>query len=364
MTLFGLKIPLVFTVALLLLALVMFLLRKKITLYRIISGTACVALMALSQRITDFYLDKPFYDIQYNWHYLAYCGYSIMLYRALAAKKIRPAWIIIISYFSAVAISVIDEINQCTFLGGIWDISDISKDCWGVIIGLIIVFFIYDEGKLIGRCGWSVRRETLKGYLESPWSVLVMAVVLDMLLMIYSSHLTDDRYWYHVLLFTMGSFLIVIAMVHLSRIRVIRCVLLCVLAGVLLLQTWGFFAYRDRGIVYNRPGMTVFRGVPVPFFDMIIFPDETWRIIDKKLYFYTTDIGTLMRLETDILLVGTGSVGQGGVGLGAEHSRFIYNRWTGRCTQLIMAPTEEACRTYNRLRKEGKQNVVFVINNS
>ena len=117
----------------------------------------------------------------------------------------------------------------------------------------------------------------------------------------------------------------------------------------------------DVCALQSRYGLTTYRGVPLPFFDLMIYPGGAFRPIDKKHYFNNRDRTFLDRKEADILLIGTGYRELGGQGFPhPKGSRFVYNPITTRGCQVILLGSADACVYYNRLRKAGKR-VLFVL---
>jgi len=104
--------------------------------------------------------------------------------------------------------------------------------------------------------------------------------------------------------------------------------------------------------------------VPVPFFDIMIFSDGSFRPVDKKHYFNARDQRFFLRQEADIILIGSGAEGKGGQGFPEKDPvQFIFNNYRGRPTQVIILRTPDACREFNRMKREGK-HVLFVLHNT
>ncbi|HPR18265.1 MAG TPA: hypothetical protein PLD62_08460, partial [Candidatus Cloacimonadota bacterium] len=82
---------------------------RKINKFRLLSFVFILFVIYLGQNISDFYLGHEIYDIQNNWHYLAYLIFSYLMYRYLKTKKVPSARIILYTFFSAMIISTSDE---------------------------------------------------------------------------------------------------------------------------------------------------------------------------------------------------------------------------------------------------------------
>ena len=105
-------------------------------------------------------------------------------------------------------------------------------------------------------------------------------------------------------------------------------------------------------------------GVPVVFFDVLVFPDGSFRPVDKKHYFNTRDHTFFLKRKPDILLIGSGYEGRGGKGFfDTTPNQFIYNPYIRQGTQLIILPTPDACELFNRM-KRAQKNVLFVIHST
>ena len=96
----------------------------------------------------------------------------------------------------------------------------------------------------------------------------------------------------------------------------------------------------------------------------MIYPDGLPRLVDKKHFFNNQDKKFFLDHEPSILLIGSGWAGKGGKGFNKEDGTyFTFSSLTIKSTQVIILKTQEACKLYNRLRREGK-NVLFIIHNT
>ena len=140
--------------------------------------------------------------------------------------------------------------------------------------------------------------------------------------------------------------------------------LLSIFVCAVLLQTYFFVKYRSANIVNHRHGLTVYKGIPIIFFDAMIFPDGTFRLVDKKHFFNLRDQKFFSKQRADILVIASGSKGEGGQGFPVKAPvQFIYNYYTQRGTQVIILENSQASELFNRLKSEGK-NVLFILHNS
>jgi hypothetical protein len=108
----------------------------------------------------------------------------------------------------------------------------------------------------------------------------------------------------------------------------------------------------------------VYKGIPIVFYDVMIFPNGTFRLVDKKHYFNSRDQTFFMEHKPDIIIIGSGAEGLGGRGFVKQSPhQFMYNPHIQRGTQVIILKTPEACEVFNRLKRERK-NVLFVLHNT
>ena len=110
--------------------------------------------MWLGQITSDYYIDYKFYDLQNNWHYFAYGFFSFIIYSYYKLKSVPMHRINLYAFGLAGAISIFDEFFQNFMSQRVFDLSDVAKDLWGVVMGLIIINFIVEQKKL----NWSVMK--------------------------------------------------------------------------------------------------------------------------------------------------------------------------------------------------------------
>lgn len=360
----GLEIPLVPSVILLLALTLIVVLRRLITV-RFLSGVLLALVMiTLAQQITDFYFDHNFYDLQQNWHYIAYAIFAFMVRRDLVPRGLAPARIMLITFCAAMLFSTFDEGFQWFLSSRIFDAGDIAKDIWGAMIGITLIN-VGVTGELACREAWrELRQPALKAYLHRPASLYTLLFAFGLILICVSALLTNTEYLLQVILISGGCFLFFFVLFHLSQYRPVKFALWG--AALLLLVVQGFFFVRHRGdqVVHNSHGLIVYKGIPIPFFDVMIYPNGLFRPVDKKHMFNSRDRTFLLRREVDIILIGSGTKGRGGKGFPEKAvSQFIYNANLQRGTQVIILRTAEACQEFVRLKREGK-NVLFILHST
>ena len=133
-------IPYTVFFALLFLCTIIVLNRRHLTLFRLLSTLIAFLLLIIGQKISDFYFNHSFYELQHNWHYFAYGIFSFIAYRHYKSKKKTDAQIIVFTFLTAIAISTFDEFIQIHISSRIFDIGDIGKDSWGAVIGMFFIF--------------------------------------------------------------------------------------------------------------------------------------------------------------------------------------------------------------------------------
>jgi hypothetical protein len=312
----------------------------------------------------DIYLEMSFFDLQQNWHYLAYGAYAFFFFRAFNARNMSKNKMVLYTYLSAIGMSIFDETFQFFMSDRVFDISDITKDSLGVYCGLILVLFVTQTYGSLNLKEHSVYHQRLKDYFQDPLSLLVAEGVLTISFILISPLLTAHENIIHSLVGGFTLFVFVMLLIHLSQFRRVRFVILGIILLVILSLSASAIRNKDKNISHHQFGLTIYRGLPVPFFDFIIYPDGSFHLADKKHFFNTRDKDFLLRAEPDILLIGSGSQSKGGKGFDlAVGTYFIFNQFTMKGTQIIILPTPEACEQYNNLKKAGK-DVLFVVHNT
>ena len=363
-TVFGFRIPIVPLAAGIILAGLIVWQVRNLTRRKIAGLLVILGFIFISQQTMDAYLGMSFFDLQQNWHYFAYGAYTFFFFRAFHARRMPMNRMILWAFTSAIMMSLFDETFQFFMSQRVFDISDIAKDGLGVFCGLIIVLFVTETYGTVDFTLQSVPQRKLRDYFRAPRSALVMTGALTLSAILISPLLTDHENWDLSLLGIFGLFILIMLIVHLAQFRLARKSLV-ILGVVIVLSLSVSVALNFRkNIVHNAYGITVYRGIPLPFFDIAIYPNGLFRLVDKKHHFRPRDKEYFLEQAPDILLIGSGSRGIGGKGFEqGTGTHFIFNRFTLRGTQVIILPTPEACRKYNQLKGDGKK-VLFIIHNT
>ena len=361
--LLGVELPITVLVAGQACAVFLILVKRRITPYRVLAATFVLLMLAVGQKSTDFYFAHRFYDLQHNWHYLAYGIFSLLAYRFFRSVQAPAEKTVLLTFLAALTISTADEVIQVFISSRIFDVCDIAKDTWGSVTGLVIVFFIVESGA-IARAGWKLRQDRISGYFRSALSLLTLELVFAYLFLVISSLLTDMQYIWAAVSIALAVFLVLFLVAHLSQRKIPRYVILALLLLAAGAQSWSLAVHRGGQVVYYTHGLTVYKRIPIPFFDVMIYPNGLFRPVDKKHYFNKRDQGKIKELAPDILLIGSGSRGLGGGGFPeAQEVQFIYNPVAERGIQVIILNSHEACQVHRKLKQEGLK-VLFILHST
>ena len=359
----GIVIPYVVILALIILITLIIINLKHFSRFRIISVLITLLLMIIGQKLSDFYFNQKFYELQHNWHYFAYGLFSYIAYRYFKSKNKSDARIILLTFISTILISTFDEFIQIHISSRIFDIGDIGKDMLGVVIGMFFINFVINKGEIIKQT-WKIREKKIKDYFNNPFSILFLETIFTLILLSVSSQLTNIEYLGYSIFISVVLFLILFFIFHLSQKHIFKRIFICILIIYILVQGFFIVKYHKEGIIHNSYGITVYKGIPLPFLDIMIFESGFFRFVDKKHDFNTRDKNTIFHYSNSILLIGSGKDGSGGNGFPEKlKPQFVFNTIKFKPLQIIILKTPEACKKYNQLKKEG-YNVLFIIHNT
>ncbi len=358
------SVPIVPALAGILILAVIAVFRRRMTRRVVLAGLVGLAMIALAQRMADIYFGHRFYELQQNWHYLAYGIFAYMTYRDLRPRGVSAARYLLVTLGLALACSALDEGFQLLLSNRVFDMSDIAKDAWGAFTGMTVLLLVW-EPTAFGRRAWSnLRHSTIAGYFRHAPSVWILEFFTVVVFLYVSSLLTEYRYVGTIVLCVVVASAAFLALLHLSRTRWGGRVLVAAGAALVLSLGVSGVVHRHDQIGFHRYGMTIYKGIPVPFFDVMARPNGTFRPVDKKHQFNDRDRAYFFRARPDILLIGSGYREEGGKGFPlASGSQFLYNPVTGRGTQVIIVNTRDACSYFNELRRQGK-NVLFILHST
>ncbi len=361
---FGIKLPIVGSLAIAMLALFIIWQRKNLTLRRVFGALVVVVMILFAQWVQDLYSNMTIYDLQKNWHYIAYAAYVYIFFAAFHVRGMSVSKMILASFFSAIALSSIDELFQFHLSHRVFDISDIAKDAWGAAMGLVMVLFVSETYTSIDLRKYSIWQKKLSDYWRNPIAAIIVISFFSLILIVISPLLTEYEYLWRCVLVSVAIFIVVMALYHFSRFRAFRIGLLSVIAALMLLLGGNIFLHRNDNITHVSRKLIVYKGIPIPYFDLLIYPNGLPRLTDKKKHFNLQDQRFLKGCEPDILLIGSGYEGEGGKGFkNDEGTFFIYNTKISAAVQVVVTKTHVACKMFNKLKKDGKK-VLFVVHNS
>jgi hypothetical protein len=262
----------------------------------------------------------------------------------------------------SVFVSLFDEAFQNLLSQRIFDLSDVAKDLWGVSMGLVVLNFLI-EGCTFRTFFRDFRKPKFTAYFKHQESGLVLILLFSLCFLWVSSLLTDAKFVFFVFLVTIILFSVIFTIVHYFELkRKIRGRI--ILSSILLALVVSIFINHKKDFIFHNNFLTIYKGIPLPFFDVAFYPNHTFRFVDKKTEFNKTDKEKLLDYNPDILLIGAGENQEGGNGFPYnDKSHFIYNRKTNTPVQVMIFDSRTACVKYNELIKRGKR-VLFVLHKS
>lgn len=359
-TLYHFDIPYILLAAFIITLLIMIAFRKHMTIKKLIGWGIVLVFFWIGQKSTDYYFNHDFYELQYNWHYFAYSIFAFLNYRVLKARKTDDARLIFSTFLYAMVVSTFDELIQIPLSNRIFDLGDIAKDLWGTVIGLFILFFIVENGRIFAdSTPWS--SATLKGYFGQPKSAFLIITLFAWVFMITSSVLTDSSLVAQAIVISVIGAVVLLLIMHLLTKKTSRKWVIGLLSAIIMTQLVVFYTHRHKGITYCMNKTLVYNGIPLPYFDVIIYPDGWFRLADKKRTFSQRDIQTIKAFSENILIIGTGSELSTNIGFPKDEiSQFVFNINTNIGLQVITLDNVSACQKFNQLRQEGKKPTLIL----
>jgi hypothetical protein len=245
----------------------------------------------------------------------------------------------------------------------IFDIGDISKDLWGSMIGLFFVFFILNNGDILSKES-KIREKHIVEYHQNPLSLIVFVFIFSLVFMNVASLLTEVKYTFIVVRTTIIIFGTILLILHFSQFKFPRIVTITVLAISLTWLSYNVISHRDKSIEYISDNIISYKGLPLFYFDVMIYPNGNFRFVDKKITFNQRDQLTIFDHTDNILIVASGNKGQGGKGFPQDEvTQFVYNRNCKKAQQVIILNNKEAIEKYKQLLNENKTPLLIYHNN-
>ncbi len=341
------------------------LLRRHLTLRHGAAALVALAMVAAAQQITDYYYGHAFYELQFNWHYIAYLIFALLALRDFGRTRLSLEKRLLLTVGLALCFSTFDEAFQLAINSRVFDAGDIAKDVWGAVTGCTVCLVAQPPAELHEGRWRRLAAPDAAAWRLGPAGVLLWLVLTAAGFVFHGSLLSDPQYVGNVALLTAAGGLLAYGGLLLLRRRWGRRGLL--LAGLLAGLVLGGSHLRQRGdgVTLAQAGLTVYSGLPLPVYDLLVAPAGWARPVDKKHYFNARDIAFLYRrFRPDILLVGAGYDGKGGAGFPHRWgSGFVYNHFSQQVTQVIILDSSSAVALHQRLRAQGK-NVLFVLHST
>jgi len=303
--------PLMILIVIILAIVGTFLLIKNFSKNRLFGIFLVVVLLIIAYNTSDYYFNHHFYDIQHNWHYIAYGLFSWLAWRQFSLKGLSAGKIVVRTFLLALSISVFDELIQVFISDRVFDLSDCAKDLWGSILGQIFIHFvIFDSKYLSFKKFWPAGK---KKFYDHVSYLLVIELLFAWVFLNVASILSDDKYSGEVILFTLLFSFLLFVLFQLASGKTGRIVLY-VIIGVFVLTISGTLLFSKPKVKYISENLILYKGIPVLYFDLMIYPDGLMRPVDKKTHFNMRDQSKINAIGPDILLIATGTKGQGGTG--------------------------------------------------
>ena len=190
--------------------------RNQITKKQLVLSFLVILLMYLGLTISDYYIDYKFYDIQNNWHYFAYGIFSFIVYSHYKLRSVPMYRINFYAFLLGAALSLFDECFQFFMSQRIFDPSDVAKDLWGVVIGLMILNFGVEKKKI----NWStvkIRKNKLREYFKDPVAGFILLLIFSYCFLFVSSLMTEAKYFFYILLVSILFFSLIFLIIHLYK---------------------------------------------------------------------------------------------------------------------------------------------------
>ena len=355
------NVPLLPAAELIVLAALLIRFRSLITVKRVLAASVIGVLFATSYVSSDLYLAHSIYDIQANYHYEAYALMTILFFRAFAREGRGRHILIYAAFASCMAISLADEGLQLILSDRVFDLNDNAKDALGILMGLVVVFFVFEKYGTIRFSDIPKGQKNPMVYLRDPAVALILVGLFAQILLQISALFSHPDYWWFTVSMTMVLFLLGAVVFYLTRFRVGRWAVGILLLLIVLAQGLSLLLLSDSGITYHSDWLTVCNGIPIPFADLLVYPNGVVRPTDKHHIFWGEISGFFMDYNPRIILIGAQPYGDASAIVDARRGSFLtYSRVMRRNVQIIVDEPREACRLLNELRAGGK-NVIFVL---
>jgi hypothetical protein len=158
------------------------------------------------------------------------------------------------------------------------------------------------------------------------------------------------------------AFAITFFVIYACKNKIFKWITLVVLAGSGIFTFVNAYLMKPQVKVASS-SLIYLNNLPLPYFDYMIYPEGGFRPVDKKIKFNVRDKQKMDALNPDILVLSTGSEGQGGKGWNdQEISEFYHNTKSDRFYQIIKLKNPSAYSTFNRLIQDKKKTLLIIHN--
>jgi hypothetical protein len=231
------------------------------------------------------------------------------------------------------------------------------------MVSLFFYSFILENGSIL-RKGWKLRQRTIVGYTKDPLSLMIVLFILSYIFMVVASLLTEKIFILPAVFISLLLFGIVFMIIHLTQFKLWRNLILAFSALLIVIQAYSFVKHLNDNIVSTSKYILNYKGIPIIYFDVMIYPNGFFRLVDKKTDFNPRDQQTIVEKCENIIVFGTGIEGDGGKGFPfSETTQFLFNESNNKGVQVILQKNKTAGKTFNRIKEEGKRPALIYHNN-
>lgn len=231
------------------------------------------------------------------------------------------------------------------------------------MIGLFFIYFVLENGSIF-KSKWKISQKNIKSYLQSSPSLMVILFIISYIFLLVSAVLTDTDYLVQAVFITIVISLIILLLIHLIQFRKAKIFVISIMVIIVLGLGISVISNYDKNITYSKNNILIYKGIPIIYFDVMIYPDGFFRLVDKKTTFNTRDQQTIWDKSENIIVIASGQDGEGAQGFNSStevHFEFDKNKMRG--IQIIPQKNSIAASTFNRLRSEGKRPFLIYHNN-
>ncbi|MDD4150433.1 MAG: VanZ family protein, partial [Bacteroidales bacterium] len=256
-----------------------FYLIKNYSHKRLLGIALVTILLIIAYNTSDYYFNHHFYDLQHNWHYIAYGLFSWLAWRHFSSKGLSAGKIILRTFLMAFSMSLFDELTQVFISDRVFDLSDVAKDLWGCITGLAFINFVVYEFEFTNfKKFWP---QDKKHFSEFPAWILSLEFIFTIIFLNVSSILSDAIYVREAVIFTLLIFAIIFFIFKLLSNKIARKIVIgitsLIIASIILTLT-----FSEAEVKLENKNLFYYKNIPIVYFDLMIYPNGMIRPVDKK----------------------------------------------------------------------------------